>query len=119
MRSMLGALAREGESRPVLFVHGARDGRHHPLADEVRELVDRDERLRSHVSYSRPLPADRPGIDFDRVGRVDAPLLESLLPGLDADFYLCGPIGFLSDLQASLESHGVPAERIHSESFGG
>jgi hypothetical protein len=36
-----------------------------------------------------------------------------------ADFYLCGPAGFLCDLTAGLEAWGVATGRIHSETFGG
>ena len=35
-----------------------------------------------------------------------------------ADFYLCGPPAFLTELTAALESWGVPYSRIHSETFG-
>jgi ferredoxin-NADP reductase len=51
-------------------------------------------------------------------GRVDGDLVAGLLPDLDADFYLCGPTGFLSSLSAEFEARGVPAARIHTETFG-
>ena len=41
MVSMLHSLSDEDGERPVWFVHGARDGRHQPLAGEVRELAAR------------------------------------------------------------------------------
>jgi ferredoxin-NADP reductase len=31
---------------------------------------------------------------------------------------LCGPTGFMANVQTALEHLGVPAERIHTESFG-
>jgi nitric oxide dioxygenase len=43
---------------------------------------------------------------------------ESLLPDLEAEFYLCGPIAFMAALQTDLEQLGVPTNQIHSESFG-
>ena len=46
-------------------------------------------------------------------------LLAALLPGLDADFYLCGPAVFAAGLRAELTAHGVSDGRIHSESFSG
>ena len=36
----------------------------------------------------------------------------------DADFYLCGPTGFMSDLTAALAAWEVAANRIHTENFG-
>jgi ferredoxin-NADP reductase/predicted pyridoxine 5'-phosphate oxidase superfamily flavin-nucleotide-binding protein len=115
--SMLHASARDAGG-PVWFVHGARDGRHHPLRDEVQTLTDGAEQVQTHTAYSRPQREDVAGRDFQSEGRVDAALLEKLLPGLDADFYLCGPLGFLASLEQGLEALGVPGDRIHSETFG-
>ena len=116
--SMLHSLAADEQEWPLWFVHGARDGEHHPLRDEVEDLVERDTNLHLHVAYSRPLPGDVLGGDHHSVGRVNAALLEKLVPGLEADFFLCGPLGFMADLQAELEARGVDPERIRSESFG-
>ncbi len=118
MVSMLHALASEGGERPVWFVHGTRDGAHHPLAEEVRELASRRPGIRSHVAYSRPRPEDRRGRNYDSEGRLDAALLADLVPARDAHYLLCGPVGFMAEVQSGLERRGIPAERIHSESFG-
>jgi ferredoxin-NADP reductase/predicted pyridoxine 5'-phosphate oxidase superfamily flavin-nucleotide-binding protein len=116
--SMLHALARADSERAVWFVHGARDGAHHPLRREVEQLVAGSPRTALHVAYSRPAPGDRAGRDYASVGRIDAALLEKLVPGLDADFYLCGPRGFMASIEGALVARGVPASRIRSESFG-
>jgi ferredoxin-NADP reductase/predicted pyridoxine 5'-phosphate oxidase superfamily flavin-nucleotide-binding protein len=115
--SMLHELVGGGDSRRVWFVHGARDGRLHALADEVRVLAARAANVRLHVAYSRPRPEDELGLHYDSAGRVDGALLEKLVPGLDGDFYLCGPTGFMASVQEHLEARGVPAERIRSETF--
>jgi ferredoxin-NADP reductase len=113
--SMLHALAAEESERPVWFVHGARDGRHHPLAREVRETAAKRAGIQVHVAYSRPRPEDT---GHDGVGRVDGALLARLVPAKDAHYYLCGPVGFMAALQSDLERRGVRAGRIHTESFG-
>ncbi len=115
--SMLHELVGGGDSRSVWFVHGARDGRHHALANEVRDLAARAPDVRLHVAYSQPRPEDELGRHYDSAGRVDGALLEKLLPGLDGDFYLCGPTGFMASVQEHLEARGVPSERIRSETF--
>lgn len=117
MVSMLHALA-EQPTRPVHFVHGARDGRHHALANEVRSVVAARENAAMHVAYSRPRVVDRAGEHYDSEGRIDGALLERILPDLDAEYFLCGPVGFMAGLAADLEARGVAPERIHSESFG-
>jgi len=72
----------------------------------------------SHIRYSAPSPTDRPAIDFDGPGRVDAHVLKELGAPREAAFYLCGPTSFMSALTADLISWGVSAERLHSENFG-
>ncbi len=118
MTSMLGRLAEPDDDREVWFFHGARDGRHHPLADEVRARVATDERLHAAVAYTRPGVDDREGVDYDREGRVDGAWIASRLPTLDVDVYLCGPVPFMAAIQTQLEVLGVPTDQIHSESFG-
>ncbi|WAS90849.1 FAD-binding oxidoreductase [Nannocystis punicea] len=115
--SMLAALVGGDDPRRVLFVHAARDGRHHPFADEIREWARRSPRVALHVQYSRPRPEDRPGVDFDAPGRLDAARLAALLPGRDVDVYLCGPLAFMAAVQEDLERLGVPAEQIHHETM--
>jgi ferredoxin-NADP reductase/predicted pyridoxine 5'-phosphate oxidase superfamily flavin-nucleotide-binding protein len=117
--SMLHALAHAAEKRAVWFVHGARNGRHHALAAEVRELAARHAHIEVRVAYSRPGTQDVPGRDYHVHGRVDVGLVAELLPDLDAEFYACGPSAFLSSLSAGLETLGVPAGRVHAELFGG
>ena len=116
--SMLHELVATDDPRPVWFIHGARDGRHHALAEEVRGLAREDERVQVHVAYSRPSAGDEPGRTHQSAGRLDGALLASLLPDFDAEFYLCGPLGFMADMQADLEARGVAPARIHTESFG-
>lgn len=116
MLSMLHALAQRPD-QTVRFVHGARDGRHHAFADEVTRLATASH-IDVHRRYSQPRVEDMLGRDYDSEGRVDAPLLQTLVPLLDSDFYLCGPTAFLADLQSDLERRGVPPERIFTETFG-
>jgi ferredoxin-NADP reductase/MOSC domain-containing protein YiiM len=116
--AMLHALAAEASPRPVWWVYGARNGRDHPFAKEARDLLAKLPGARSHVRYSRPEAADRPGVDFDAAGRLSGTVLEN--PGVprEADFYLCGPAAFLEDFTAGLGARGVARERVHTETFG-
>jgi ferredoxin-NADP reductase/MOSC domain-containing protein YiiM/ferredoxin len=116
--AMLETLARSGRQRAVWWIHGARHGAEHPFAEEVRALLPRLPGARSHVRYSRPRRDDRPGVDFDEAGRIDLNVLLDLGVPRDADYYLCGPAGFLRDLTAALLAWGVAPERLHRELFG-
>lgn len=116
--SMLHELVRSSPPRPVWFIHGARDGRHHPLGAEVKALAAREPQVRHRVAYSQPRGEDILGRDYQRRGRVDAGFLEALLSGIDADVYLCGPAPFMADVQQALEAQGIPETRIYAETFG-
>ena len=113
--SMLHDLA-ANPARLVWFVHGARDRHHHPLADEVRRVGSAHAHIETHFAYSRPRPDDAG--HYDSEGRIDAGLLETLLPDLDADYYVCGPLGFMADVQNQLVERGVSSHQIHAETFG-
>lgn len=118
MLSILHTVANENSDRPIWFVHGARDGQHHPLADEVRELATVRPNISLHFAYSRPGQNDVAGADYDSEGRVDGALLERLVNNIDAHYFLCGPTGFMAAVQADLESRNVQSEKIHTETFG-
>jgi ferredoxin-NADP reductase/MOSC domain-containing protein YiiM len=116
--AMLYALAAERSMREVWWIHGARDRREHPFAEETRALLKSLARGRSHIRYSAPEPADRPGVDFDAAGRLSAPVLEELGVPRESDFYICGPAAFMTDLTTGLAAWGAAANRIHTEIFG-
>jgi ferredoxin-NADP reductase len=118
MLSILHSVAAESSGRRVWFVHGARDGRHHPLADEVRDLVADRPNINLHVAYSQPRPEDKIGAVYDSEGRVNGALLAELTQNVDAHYFLCGPTRFMADIQADLERQNVPTEQIHTETFG-
>jgi ferredoxin-NADP reductase len=116
--SMLHALAVEASPREVWWLHGARDRREHPFAEESRTLLKALAHGHSHIRFSSPDPEDRPGLDFDAPGRLHTRLLQELDVPRNADFYVCGPPAFMSNLTVGLANWGVAASRIHTESFG-
>jgi ferredoxin-NADP reductase len=115
---MLHALAAEASRREVWWLYGARDGREHPFAEEVRSLLEAMSRGRGYVCYSSPRPEDRPGVDFDASRRLDIGVLRELEVPRNADFFICGPSAFMSDLTAGLAAWGIDRSRIHTELFG-
>ena len=116
--AMLHALAASATPRAVWWLHGARDGKSHSFAAEVRQLLGMLGG-RSRIWYSRPAADDRQGRDYDATGRVGLEVLDQLGVPRDGDFYICGPSTFLSDLSTGLAASGVPPGRIHSEIFSG
>lgn len=116
--AMLHALAEERSHREIWWLYGARNRAEHPFASEARELVQSLPGGHIFVRYSRPTPSDRDGVDFDAVGHWTPAAITTVHLPADADFYLCGPTGFLRDLRAGLLALGVERDRIHKEVFG-
>ena len=118
--SMLHSIADgSGNSmREVWWCYGTRSGVEHPFAAEVRALLNDLPHSHSFIAYSSARHEDRLGTDFDFSGHLDLSSLRQRLLPKDADFYLCGPAGFLRDFTADLKSWGIPDSCIHSEIFG-
>jgi ferredoxin-NADP reductase/MOSC domain-containing protein YiiM len=117
--AMLYAMSSAHSTRPVLWLHVARDGKHFPFAAEVRRLVSNLSRARSYVCFSRPEVADRLGADFDAAGHLSRAVFDEAGVTPDSDVYLCGPTHFMADMRAALTEFGVRPDRIHLEIFKG
>lgn len=116
--SMLEHLTgKDGGSREVVFLHAARHRGHHAFGRHVRELARRRPGVRVAVLYGEVGPADVPGIHHDAVGRITSDFIRAHLPSTPADFYYCGPIGFMAGVEAALDLVGVPEARRCSEAF--
>ncbi|MQY28413.1 MOSC and FAD-binding oxidoreductase domain-containing protein [Nocardia aurantia] len=118
MLAMLRALADQGSTRQIWWLHGARDGTEHPFAEEARELLNRLPGSHFRICYSRPAAADRLGVDYTDAGHLDAELLDRLAPPRDAYAYLCGPNPFMANVIDALTAHGLDRRRIRTEIFG-
>ncbi len=117
--SMLEHLAGpQGSTRKVLFIHAARGRARHAFNEHVRALADRRPGVRVLVLYEETGPSDIAGLHHDAVGRVSTEILRQDMPKHGAEFYYCGPIGFMAAIEAILDELHVPLEQRHSEAFG-
>jgi len=117
--AMLYALAATRSTRPVWWLHGARDRQHHPFAAEVRGLMLALRHSHLYVCFSRPGSDDALIEDFEATGHLTRAVFEAVGVPQDADVYICGPVPFMNDMRAALAVMGVTQERIHVELFNG
>jgi ferredoxin-NADP reductase len=117
--AMLHALAAARSTRPVWWLHAARDGHHHPFAAEVRRLMLALPHGRSYVCYSRPGATDRMTEVFDATGHFSRSVFETVSVPRDADVYICGPARFMADMKTALAAIGLAPEQMHVELFNG
>jgi ferredoxin len=99
----------------VWWVHGARNHAEHAFGAEVDELLAALPDAHRLVAFSR---SDARAADHDLAGRLDLAVLERAGVPQDADYYLCGPEGFMRAIGAALAARGVEPGRIATEIFG-
>jgi ferredoxin-NADP reductase/MOSC domain-containing protein YiiM/ferredoxin len=116
--AMLGALSERHSARQIWWLHSARSGREHSFARETRALLAECPNTLIRIYYSRPVPEDVEGRDFDTAGRLTPSLLLELEPPRNAQAYICGPTSFMNEVSAALASIGLDAARIRTEPFG-
>jgi ferredoxin-NADP reductase/MOSC domain-containing protein YiiM len=117
--AMLHELATSQSTRQIFWLHSARDGQHHPFAEEVRRLMAALTNSRSYVSYSKPDSRDKMGEDYNAAGHLSRSVFDNIGIPREADVYLCGPTRFMADMKEALATSGVARERIHVEIFNG
>jgi ferredoxin len=59
-----------------------------------------------------------PGRDYQSAGRLSAAVLGQLGLPRDAQAYICGPAGFMTDVAAALAGLGLGSGQISTEIFG-
>jgi 3-ketosteroid 9alpha-monooxygenase subunit B len=99
-------------ARPVRLLYANRDRPSVIFADELRSLGDR---YAGRLDLRLHLDTDGGFLEAGTVAEFAA----SAAPGLDGDFYICGPGPFMDLVEATLLGAGVDAGRISIERFDG
>lgn len=116
--AMLRDLATRAPERRVDLVISVRDSADFPFRKEIDALGRRMARLRVRAQYSRRSETVPHGEPAECTGRIDEPLLGSLISTLDTDVYLCGPAPFMTTMNSALTTLGVHESQIRFECFG-
>ncbi len=117
MVAMLEELVAKGRKVPVQFIHCNRDRAVHAFRAHVRELAAAQGHTQVTTIYSRP-SEEKPGTEFDIKGHLTLDWLTANTPISEADYFVCGPLGFLRAFVPVLAKAGVPDVRLHYEFFG-
>jgi ferredoxin-NADP reductase/MOSC domain-containing protein YiiM len=115
--SMLHTLAATTSSRPVWWLHAARNESQHPFAVESQELLNHVSDSHIRVFYSQPERAEQLPANAAQ-GRLSAATISRLGLPRTSDVYLCGPTSFMDDVSAGLVELGFGRAQIHTETFG-
>lgn len=116
--AMLQTLMKQHSQRPVTFIHSAMSGSVHAFRDEINALAAQYPHIRKMVFYSQTSESDIQGDHYDIQGRINLEALRPVLPVSDAEYYYCGPAGFVSTVEQILDELNIPANRRFTETFG-
>lgn len=115
--SMLHSAIQTKVAASIHVFYAARNGNHAPLLEEIRMLHKLHDSMTLDVVFSQANEQDVIGKHYDRKGRISGKRIQQVVPDLLADFYLCGPTGFLTSVISDLEALGVRKDGIHFERF--
>jgi nitric oxide dioxygenase len=121
LMGILDTLDAKGDKRKISWVHATRNSKVQAFGQQVREIAGKNGHVRKEVFHSAPLETEK-GEDYEFEGRMDLEKLSSrddlMLHDESARYYICGPEGFMADLERGLRERGVAQERIYMEVFG-
>ena len=108
--------------RPVSWVHSARSSAMQPFGDAVRQICRENEHVTANVFLRNLDPQDQAGVHYEFGDmRLDLAKLDKerdLFIGNDkAEYFICGPETFMTEVRATLVSMGVDRSRTFLELF--
>ncbi|KKK26311.1 hypothetical protein P175DRAFT_0284605 [Aspergillus ochraceoroseus IBT 24754] len=118
MISMLKSVTNSSKSRRVMFIHAVRNGRVHAMRQTLAKIMADNPQVSRAIFYEEAAANDKPGVDYDYIGRADIAKIKDEVVLPDADYYICGPSPFMKAQSQKLQALGVPLDRIHMEVFG-
>jgi ferredoxin-NADP reductase/MOSC domain-containing protein YiiM/ferredoxin len=114
---MLNEWKATGSSRPIWWIHGARDAAHLAFGADVDRLLSGQPAINRLMFYSHP--DDKDGIaDGHMTGRMSVETLIKCGVPTQAEYYVCGPDAFMHGIRSDLVAGGVSQTAIFMETFG-
>jgi len=104
--------------REIILIHGSLNEKVHAFRASVEDLLKTHPKLKAHFRYSDAAQAGVERLGNVSSGFIDAPLIESLVPSREADYYFCGPQPFMVGIYHELLRWGIPPTQVHFEFFG-
>lgn len=104
--------------REIVLIHGCLNEDVQAFRTTIDGLAKSHPLLRVHHRYSDPLGPGITRTGTASTGFIDAELVESFVPGRDADYFFCGPQPFMVGIYQELLKWGLPPAQVRFEFFG-
>ncbi|KKL01849.1 NO-inducible flavohemoprotein [Rheinheimera mesophila] len=115
MLSMLESIVALKQQTPVFFLHACENQQQHSFAQRISQLQQDYPLLHNFTWYNK---AEQNTAATQFTGLMDLKAVAAQLPLQSANFYLCGPTGFMKFAKDQLLALGVASAQIHYEVFG-
>lgn len=112
MMAMLETLHLNNNTCAVTFIHACENRYQHSFVERVSAICN-EHQWPNFTWYQHKESNDSERV---KAGLVD--LSAIALPFEEANFYVCGPVGFMTFIKSQLHAKGVCDSRIHYEVFG-
>lgn len=110
------------KTRPVRWIHAAKDGEELPFAKQVRSIAAERDTVDTVFFLSQVKTEEEKGRDFDFQGRMDLDVLDQdkhlFIQDPKTEYFMCGPQTWMLETRAKLEQLGVSQDRVRLELFG-
>lgn len=105
--------------RPLTIIYATKTSKNRAFHNDFKLLEKLSQHKIRYFNYiSQPTIHEKPGVDFNGSGRINADTYKQILALDDYDVYLCGSIGFMQAQYDTLCTLGVNDSRIYTEAFG-
>jgi len=108
--------------RPVSWIHASRSSAAMPFGDAVRQVCRENGNVRANVFLRNVGAGDEEGVHYEFAEtRLDLEMVDGekdlFLGDARAEYFICGPEGFMVDVREELVKKGVSRERVFLELF--
>ena len=112
--AMLEDLVGKDQNKAITWIHGCRNSELHAFKGRVEVLENQNQNITSFSFYDEPQPSHSDAI----AGWVDLAKIDTSYLPQEANYYLCGPAGFIKKHFQYLTAQGIETTNIHFEEFG-
>lgn len=119
LASILNFLVSRSVKRPISWVHAARTAEVRAFAADIEEIARKEENVRaiffnSEARCDDPMAAHAGKLDLDKLDKEQ----ELFINNPRTQYYVCGPAGFMLEVDRALVGYGVESSRVKMELFG-
>ncbi|KAF4988143.1 hypothetical protein FDECE_15173 [Fusarium decemcellulare] len=126
LMSMLDAVLSSPRSkmskRPILWLHAARNSREMAFGERLRGLSTEHDNVETVIFLKDVTLDDKKGQDYSIEGRLDLEAVQQtkqqVFESSQAEYFICGPAGWMEATRDKLRSMEVSHDRINLELFG-